>query len=297
MEQKYKPSLGSQSQESEAEKLIAQQKAEELAKKEVEEQRKRKEAAEKVRIEEERRRQEAEKARQLAELERQRQLEEARKRAQEEATIAKKKADEEAHLKVLAQTRKMVIVSQLQNQLCNDIMKQVIEQQVKKIAFARYFELTRVKRVVDVWRHHTNQKIAERKAVAERLERIRHTLSKMQVANPSTMAKIYTSDGSVVNASKDAITETDIVDDGPEDIDVYCQELIREVEQVNVGQFMCYEVQPWVTDHFIRNHNGETSYGNRKIMYNICIPLYCHPLHLIPTFHHLRHLQCKSGSS
>ncbi|KAI9285414.1 SAC3/GANP/Nin1/mts3/eIF-3 p25 family-domain-containing protein [Umbelopsis sp. AD052] len=243
LEQKYKPS---QIKESETEKLIAKQKAEALAKKEAEEQLKRKEAAEKARIEEERRRQEAEKARQLAESERQRQMEAARIRAEEEATIAKKKADEEAHLKVLAKTRKMVIVSQLQNQICNDIIKQVIEQQVKKIAFARYFELTRVKRVVDVWRYRTNQKIAERKAEAERLERIRHTLSKMQVANPSTMANPYTLNGHVTNASTDAINESDMADDGPEDVDAYCKELIREVEQESQWRDQLWQQEDYV---------------------------------------------------
>ncbi|KAH8550254.1 SAC3/GANP/Nin1/mts3/eIF-3 p25 family-domain-containing protein [Umbelopsis sp. PMI_123] len=236
LEQKYKPVTANQTEESEAEKLIAQQKAEDLAKKQAEEELKKKEAAKKARIEEEKRRQEAEMARQVAEMERHRQLEEARKRAEEEATIAKKKADEEAHLKVLAQTRKMVIVSQLQNQLCNDIMNQAIEEQVRKIAFARYHELTRVKRVVDVWRHRTNQRIAERKAVAERLERIRRTLSKMQVANPSTMAQMHSSNNNMIQESVDSMNETDIRDDGPEDIDVYYQQLIREVEQVNMLQ-------------------------------------------------------------
>jgi hypothetical protein len=239
MEQKYKPALASLS---DAEKLKAQQDADERTKIEEQDAREKREAAEKARIEEESRRQQVEKARKLAEVEaaraaeaeRKRQLDEATKRAEEEAAIAKKKADEAAHVKILAQTRKMAIVSQLQHRICNELIQEILEQQVTKIAYSRYFELKGIKRVVDVWRVRTKNKIAERKRAEQRLEKIRHTISRMRVANPSTIASSdepmtdATSDGT----SSDDTADTDMTSDAYEDIESYSQQLIRDMEKV-----------------------------------------------------------------
>lgn len=231
MEQKYKPALTKQEQQSDAEKLKAKQETEERARKNEEEARKNLEAEEKARKAEAKRRQEEEIARQMAqakaaqaaEAERLRRMEEAKK----EEEIAKMKADQEAHLKVLAQTRKMAIVSQLQHRLCNEVLQEVIDQQVRKVAINRYFELRRVKRVIDVWRVRTQNKVTARKEAAKRLERIRHTISRMSVANPTMIP----SDNIDVNMT-DTTTDTNVNDDAYDSVEEFSQHLIREIQQV-----------------------------------------------------------------
>lgn len=234
MEQKYKPSA---TQQSEAEKLQAQKEASEKAERQLAEAKRQLEMAEKAKAEEKKRKQEAEQRRlqaeteaaRSAEAERQRLLEEAKRRAEEEE-LAKKKADEEAQLKFLAQTRKMAIVSQLQRKLCNELIEEVIQQQVRQIAFARYFDLTRMKRVVNVWRARTQKKVSERKAEAKRLEKIRQTLSRMQVANPIVLARLNLQEDINMDSAPPNIPHNPNGSEY-EDIELYSQQLIRDVEQ------------------------------------------------------------------
>jgi hypothetical protein len=251
MEQKYKPVA---SHKSDAEKLQSQKEASEKAEKELAEAKRQLEMAEKAKAEEKKRKQEAEQRRfqveaeaaRAAEAERQRLLEEAKRKAEEEE-LAKRKADEEAQLKFLAQTRRMAIVSQLQRKLCNELIEEVLEQQVRQIALARYFDLTRMKRVVNVWRVRTQKKVNERKAEAKRLEKIRQTLSRMHVANPAVLATLDLQEDIYMDSTP-TNSPPNPNGDEYEDIEMYSQQLIRDVEQESK-----WRDQLWQKDDFAKD--------------------------------------------